>query len=28
GRYEDLIQTVKDIFDLILKNRWVKENDA
>ncbi|EPU0075194.1 HAD-IA family hydrolase [Campylobacter coli] len=27
GRYEDLIQTAKDIFDLILKNRWVKEND-
>nr|WP_251821295.1 hypothetical protein [Campylobacter jejuni] len=28
GRYEDLIQTVKDIFNLILKNRWVMENDV
>lgn len=27
GRYEDLIQTVKDIFSLILQNRWVRKND-
>ncbi|EGJ6977473.1 uridine kinase, partial [Campylobacter jejuni] len=27
GRYEDLIQTVKNIFSLILQNRWVKKND-
>ncbi|ECP8868845.1 haloacid dehalogenase, partial [Campylobacter jejuni] len=23
----DLIQTVKNIFSLILQNRWVKKND-
>lgn len=27
GKYEDLIHTVKDIFSLILQNRWIIKND-
>ncbi|ELZ6659319.1 HAD-IA family hydrolase [Campylobacter coli] len=27
GKYEDLIHTVKDIFSLILRNRWIIKND-